>query len=277
MTDFDAAKMTREEMKETIERLKKPVKPTKFEFAKETDLCAAFINRLPPEWVAYPETGGFDILLVRKEDGYQIGIEAKLKLNAKVISQVAERIGYYYITSPGPDFRAVLVPADANGDMGAVCGLLGITVIRQHHPDDAFNYKYNNRPELPKIKDKGWEDSWHEFAPFERLDVPDYVPDVIAGDAAPVQLTHWKIAAIKIAVTLEKRGYVTRLDFKHHQISMSRWSQGGWIIREDRDKNGKWKKGKLPDFKAQHPKNYVEIENDYETWQLPEKLMVATK
>jgi hypothetical protein len=27
----------------------------------------------------------FDILLVRREDGFQIGVEAKLKLNGKVI------------------------------------------------------------------------------------------------------------------------------------------------------------------------------------------------
>ena len=54
-------------------------------FAKESDLCAAFLASLPEGWTAYPETAGFDILLGREVDGFQIGIQAKLRLNAKVI------------------------------------------------------------------------------------------------------------------------------------------------------------------------------------------------
>lgn len=67
------------------------------EFAKESDLCAAFIAAVsrPAEryeierdrWVVYPETADFDILLRREADGAQIGIEAKLRLNAYVVSQ----------------------------------------------------------------------------------------------------------------------------------------------------------------------------------------------
>lgn len=37
-------------------------------------MCAAFIAALPEGWVAYPETGGFDIVLLRSADGFQIGI-----------------------------------------------------------------------------------------------------------------------------------------------------------------------------------------------------------
>ena len=62
----------------------------------EAALCAAFIAAATvtpkrtdhAQWVAYPETGGFDILLVRQTDGVQIGIEAKLALNPLVVSQV---------------------------------------------------------------------------------------------------------------------------------------------------------------------------------------------
>ncbi|MBA4913889.1 hypothetical protein H2N59_12065 [Pseudomonas aeruginosa] len=46
----------------------------------EAELCAAFIdefNRVPG-WTCYPETAGFDILVVH-EDGRQIGVEAKLQ------------------------------------------------------------------------------------------------------------------------------------------------------------------------------------------------------
>lgn len=281
--DFDAERMSREEMIESLK--KKPGKKKVAKFDKETDLCAAFIASLPDEWQAYPESGGFDILLVRKEDGFQIGIEAKLKLNAKVICQAAEHQGKWYTMSPGPDCRAVLVPDDASGELSGVCGLLGITVIRQEYTaeqvakrksDRYYSGYHHFRPELPKLHYESWvNDHWHEFAPAERLDVPAYVPDVICGDKAPVMLTHWKIAAIKIVITLEKRGYVTRQDFKHHDISMSRWTQGWWIQKSS---DLRWVKGNnLPDLRAQHPKNYVEIENDFETWSLPEKLLVTAK
>lgn len=284
MTDFDAAKMSREEMKEIIERLKKPVKKKTGKFEKETDLCAAFIASLSDEWQVYPESGGFDILLVRKEDGFQIGIEAKLKLNAKVICQAAEHAGKWYVTSASPDCRAVLVPDEASGELSGVCALIGITVIRQEYTvaevmkrkKDSYSGCHHFRPELPRLHNDSWcNEHWHEFAPAYRLELPDYIPDVICGDAAPVMLTHWKIAAIKIVITLEKRGYVTRQDFKQYDISMSRWTQGRWIEKES---DLRWTKGKnIPDLKSQHPKNYVEIEADYDVWSLPEKLMSKTK
>lgn len=241
----------------------------KHNFQKETDLCAAFINAMPEGWTAYPETCGFDILLVRKEDGFQIGIEAKLKLNTKVICQVAEPVLTWYTNREGPDCRAVLIPAYAATELAAICQFLGITVIRQYHPSDAFHYRYNNRPSLPELH-RDWPDSdWYEFAPARRCAVPDYIPDVIAGDSAPVTLTVWKIAAIKIAITIERRGYVTRQDFSHYDISMSRWTQGGWLIK---DGKGGWIKGPyFPDFKAQHPVNYEQIAADYEVWKSPEQ------
>lgn len=278
-TDFDAAEMSRQELIESL--TKKPGKKKKTgKFAAESDLCAAFMASLPEGWTAYPETAGFDILLVRKEDGFQIGIEAKLKLNAKVICQVAERTGEWYVCRPGPDCRAVLVPGDVSGELAAVCGLIGITVIRQEktveevekRKKDKWACGNNFHPELPSLKYNSWvNERWHEFAPAERCEVPAYVPDVGAGHSGPVMLTPWKISAIKIVITLEKRGYITRQDFKHHKVSMSRWTQGGWLVS---DGNGKWTKGsRIPDFRAQHPKNYAEIETDYEAWGVPESLL----
>jgi hypothetical protein len=40
--------------------------------------------------MVYPETEGWDILLVRVSDGFQIGIQAKLALNIGVINQCLE-------------------------------------------------------------------------------------------------------------------------------------------------------------------------------------------
>lgn len=112
-----------------------------------------------------------------------------------------------------------------------------------------------------------WQQDWTELCPAERLAVPDWVPDVQAGASAPVALTDWKVRAIKIVITMERRGYVTRKDFSHFKISMSRWTQGHWIKQDGR---GGWVRGEyLPDFRAQHPVNFDQIEADYETWKTP--------
>jgi hypothetical protein len=237
----------------------------KSQFSRESDLCAAFISALPKDWTAYPETGGFDILLVRT-DGFQIGVEAKLKLNTKVILQAVEDCRHYYIDRPGPDCRAVLVPEAHNSDLAALCRMLCVTVVTYRSPEPHV-LRSAIWPELPSLEDRYWNDSWYELAPAKRLSLPEWIPDVTAGSSAPVALTDWKVRAIKMAVTLTKRGFVTRHDFAHHKISMSRWTQGGWIVK---DGNGAWIAGKdLPDFRAQHPVNYPQIEAEYERWQNP--------
>jgi hypothetical protein len=246
-------------------------------FTKETDLCAAFIKSLRKGWTAYPETGGFDILLSRDADGFQIGIEAKLRLNAKVICQAAENLAHHYVDMSGPDCRAVLIPENVSMDMAAICKFLGITVIRMW---DGSSKGYGRpahqfSPQLPDIKDNGWMESWHERAPSSRLKLPDYIPDVIAGDKSPVTLTAWKVKAIKIAVTLEKRGYVTRADFSHHKISMSMWTQSGWITLDRARKV--WTAGRVPNFKAQHPTNFDQIAADYELWKMPNSALPAVQ
>lgn len=243
-------------------------------YLKETDLCTAFLEKVPDEWTAYPETNGFDIFLVRS-DGFQIGIEAKLKLNAKVISQAAEKTSSWYADRRGPDCRAVLVPEKTGGDLIHVCELLGITVIKMKEPPE-FEYIRHSRwfyPSLPKESGiyGGTYDDWFQFFPAERMKVPKYIPDVVAGDSSPVALTHWKIKAIKLHITLEKRGFLCRQDFKFFGVSISRWicPYSQWLVNTQR---GVWIAGKhLPDFRSQHPTNYDEIAADYEEWKNPEQ------
>lgn len=240
-------------------------------YKKEADLCKAFIDSLPEGWVAYPETGGFDILLSRKKDGFQIGVEAKLKLNAKVVVQAMEGNSPAYCTRPGPDCRAVLVPYTTGYDLGTVCDYIGLTVIRMYEPEDIYGRSNKFYPHLPDEKLYWTDEPWHELLPMNRIKLPDYIPDVIAGDSSPITLTSWKIKAIKLSVTLEKRGFLTRQDFKHFQISISRWicPGVGWLQKDSR---GVWVKGAyFPDFKAQHPVNYDQIAADYEDWKNPDK------
>ena len=246
----------------------------------EADLCAAFIASATEKpkrvesarWVAYPETGGFDIVLVRETDGVQIGIEAKLVLNARVLVQALPERGSGTWTSGilGPDYRAVLVPATkCNSDIAAICEALGITVIAYRGERGGAYYGANSygpafTPGLPS--EGGWsgENShWHEWAPLNRLKLPDYIPDVIAGASAPVALTAWKVKAIRLSVLLDERP-VTRADFKHLELSPTSWlSPGGWL---DRTPAG-WIRGpRTPDFEVQHPRNYGEIAADKARW-----------
>ena len=62
----------------------------KARFPTEAALCTSLIDCLTATdgWEIYPETAGFDILAVWKATGHQLGIEAKLQLNAKVADQI---------------------------------------------------------------------------------------------------------------------------------------------------------------------------------------------
>lgn len=246
------------------------MKRHKANFAKESDLCAAFISALPDEWTAYPECKGWDILLSRN-DGVQVGIEAKLTLNAKVISQTVE--DYWDVDREGPDYRAVLIPYGTAGSMGGICRLLALTVIEMKDAEiqeiQSYYSKGAFRPTLPRNDVRYWgaNEEWYDWAPLHRIELPDYVPDVEAGHAAPVRLTDWKIKAIKIAIIVEKRGWVSRADFKHIQIDHRRWLEPyvGWLRQGEH--RGTYIAGpRIGDFKAQHPVNYEQIAADYEKW-----------
>lgn len=251
----------------------------KASFSNEAMLCATFIRHVPAEWQAYPETGNFDILLVRLVDGAQLGVEAKLTLNAKVIHQVVESESHWRVADANPDFRAVLIPWGAAAEgMAGLCHLLGITVIRQHNRRTWEYHKSRGwgprtpkfEPVLPAIeKDhwRNWGEDWVDWAPSKRLTLPAYVPDVAAGASAPIALTHWKIKALRIAAVIERRGFVTREDFKHLQLDHRRWLDPrlGWLERGDL--KGQYVDGdKSREFRAQHPRNYAEILADFDTW-----------
>ncbi len=253
-------------------------------FATEAEMCARFIAALPPEWVSYAETSGWDILLVRRIDGFQIGIQAKLRMNPEVLDQTLERWGYYGLTYPAPDCRAVLVP-EINPHLARIAGKLLVTTIVVSAPagnKQERRWGIRSRafsPELPVFGQSyryGGEDDWHELCADERIKLPEYVPDVAAGAPAPLQLSPWKIKALKIALILEARGYVTTHDFKAIGIDMSRWRNGGWLKPSDR--KGVWLRGAfMPEFKAQHPTVYEQIKADSAKWMPPETPLKATQ
>lgn len=230
-------------------------------FTKEVDLCAALkaevdrVNARRQRWTFYPETCGFDVVLVRDADGVQIGIEAKLRLNAKVLCQALPPIGSWAAAEPGPDFRAVLVPADARqAHIDELATRLGVHVIA---------WKQNEWSRIPNWLEYDEFGQWPAWYPAKRLTMPDYIPRVVAGDKAPIRLTPWTIKALKVLVILDRRE-VVREDFRHLAIDPSRWiGRDGWLVR---GRNG-WTKGPYtPDLARPHPEVFAEIAADYPKW-----------
>ena len=244
------------------------MKPANTEaFAAETDLCKAFMDAIGHEWTPYAETAGYDILLVRNADGFQISVQAKLKLNAVALSQALEGSSWEY-SKMGPDCRAVLVPYGAAvAGVAELADRLAVTVIRMETPRFGKSFSPSFSPRLPTPDERYYcrNDGWHELCPLERHSLPDYVPDVAAGASGPTQLTDWKIKAIKIAVICEILGFVTRADFKALRIDPRRWIDARWMLPCEQG-------FKLSDqdwMKKQHPRVYEEIKAKHEEWMPP--------
>jgi hypothetical protein len=247
-------------------------------FSREADLVAAFCTRFDaelwkrnpdrrPKWTPYHETAGWDLLLVH-ETGVQIGIEAKLILNPKVLEQA---LPGHWFDDRGPDFRAALVPDDGlQHHLSSIAAHLGVTVLtlraRRHFRTGEIT-GYDFSPHLPDPGSLYDLDHWPHWLPAERCKVPAYVPDVTGGRASPVCLSEWKIAAIKLLLVLERRGYVTRADMRALRISPTRWTDH-WngFLSPDPARGGYVANGRTPDLKAQHPTNWTQIEADFDAW-----------
>jgi hypothetical protein len=226
--------------------MKKPL------YATEADLCADFIawvKREDPQWTPYAETAGWDILLVAA-DGTQIGVQAKLKFNMKVLAQtIPDKWDHWH--DRGPDFRAVLVP-EYDGTHSSICGALGLTFF------SSLNSYGDNKQFSPSVTGRFSNEPWHYWNPRARCKLPDFVPDVAAGASAPVQLTQWKVGALRIVATLQVRGYITRQDFKEHGIDPRRWTgSGDWLKPGERP--GEFVRGHALDFDSQHPQVFEQI------------------
>jgi hypothetical protein len=236
-------------------------------YATEVDLCADFIawakscagqhrhGETTPLWTPYAETAGWDILLVA-EDGTQIGVQAKLKFNMKVIAQsIPESWDHWH--DRGPDYRAVLVPERDSGHEN-ICAALGLKMFYPIGP----SWQSSRVEFAPEMSMGQMYGGWHYWSPRKRCVLPEFVPDVPAGASGPVQLTKWKIQALRIVATLEVRGHVTRQDFRNHGVDPRRWTgPGGWLVpRSERMQDaGQYIRGPGLDFDRQHPDVYAQV------------------
>ena len=231
-------------------------------FESEAHLVRAFVSTVDPEaWTVYPETGDFDLLLSRRSDGFQVGIEAKMSLNMKVVSQAADlALTGRQAMRPGPDCRAVLVPwGKTRSEFEKLVQALQIVVLRVSGRASR-PWVSQSLPDTPDSRS-----CWPEHFPAARIPLPDFVPDVAAGVAGPTKLSMWKVKAIKLVVLLRHRGYLVRADFVRLDLSPSIWTQRRWIVSGA--VRGQWVEGSgIPDFQKQHPLNYAQISADLDRW-----------
>jgi len=212
----------------------------------EVELCAAFIawTQASSDWLVYPETGGFDMLLVAP-DGAQLGIEAKLGCTAKLLDQALPR--NCFSGAAGPDFRGVLLPQSPRDKSHEVLQSLGLLVFHGSRHDDQFHGS--------SLTDR---EGWSHWAPQTRIELPRFLPDVPAGAPSPIRLTKWKIAALKIIALTEVRGYVVPQDFRDLGIDSRRWTNPmNGLLRIDGE--GRYFRGEKLMFDRQHPRVFTEI------------------
>lgn len=210
---------------------------------KESDLCESFIGAAESYgWTCYPETSGWDILMVR--EGTQIGVQAKLRANIKVIAQClppmywsSRKLHFSIrrkIVRRGPHYRTVLVPKEKTSrdtlkDMINVCQALGIWVFA----DEQTGWSL-----LQDGMSKAYEE--YSWDPEEPEWIPDVVPkNVIPGASSPVQCTKWRQGALKLLARAKVFGKVTSQDAKELGVNMdlfvNRYNSDQWLVKNGRD------------------------------------------
>jgi hypothetical protein len=212
----------------------------------EVELCAAFIawTQANSDWVVYPETGGFDMLLAAP-DGVQLGIEAKLSCTAKLVDQALPKNCFQGVA--GPDYRGVLLPECPREKSRELLRSLGLLAFYGSRRDDQFHGA--------SLTDR---EGWSHWAPEQRLELPRFLPDVAAGAPSPIRLTKSKIAALKLIALIEVRGYVVPQDFRDLGVDSRRWTNPMHGLLQ-LDGQGRYQRGEKLMFDKQHPRVFAEI------------------
>lgn len=201
-------------------------------YPSEAEMCEVLrAATLAEGWAPYPETGGWDLLLVRPLDGLQVGVQAKLLPNVDVLSQtlVGDR-------EKGPDVHAVLVPTCSEA-FREVARALRVLVLEAGNLDAARLPTWKRLAKLPELV---------EVAPRRvhlpgRCWLPPFIPTLPAGTPGPQQVTPWKVGASKLCATLRTRGGegVTTAEIRALELAPSTW-QRRWLERVPGTAPARW-------------------------------------
>ncbi|WP_460384593.1 hypothetical protein [Pseudomonas amygdali] len=236
----------------------------------EAQLCAVFMmefNSLPG-WTCHPEAAGFDVLVVH-EDGRQIGVEAKLALNAKVADQILPSLGDEFYGRPGPDHRLVIVSkiTDSSAGIKKMLEHLGIRVLvaSKYSRVKGCSHGFSIDSELfwpeKKLPRFGYSNRMFDWWPEQRCKVPSVVETLPAGVPSPIRLTPWKESALRVIAQMRLQGFITAKQISSFGIGVTVWTQApgskpAWLARGT--SRGQWLETEhMPAFDKQHPDAYA--------------------
>lgn len=236
----------------------------------EAQLCAVFMlefNSLPG-WTCHPEAAGFDVLVVH-EDGRQIGVEAKLALNAKVADQILPSLGDEFYGRTGLDHRLVIVSRVTEASAGIIKMLehLGVRVLvaSKYSRVKGCSHGFRIQTELfwpeKEIPRWGHSNRMFDWWPTERCRVPSVVTTLPAGLPSPVRLTPWKESALRVIAQMRQQGFITAKQIASYGIGVTAWTQApgskpGWLARGT--SRSQWIETEhMPAFDKQHPDVYA--------------------
>jgi hypothetical protein len=215
----------------------------------EADLCAVFIGWASRDgWTAYAETHGWDIVLAKS--GIQFGIQAKLRFTPTLLRQVMPVDDYGDVT--GPHHRGILIPK-LDSEIDIAMRACGVVAFSPYPRCGSFS------PSLDAAIERG------EWPTEKRLSLPDYVPDTIAGSSSPVQLTKWKISALRICAHIEIHGSITSKQIRQtYGVDARRWiGPFGWLLpKMDGEAIVGYVAGPKLKFAKQHPIVFEQIKSE---------------
>lgn len=173
----------------------------------EHDLCTEFISLLEgTEFRVFPEYQDWDIVLTR--GNIRIGIQAKLKMNAKALAQT--------IRAGGVDFKIILtksypIKLKAKDDWLAICNALNILIISKSNNIKGMPFLLvNSYWEYNREKRLGWLFDWRHSNP-KPLVIPDFDYETKAGVPSPHKVTERNVNLVKLEMYARSRpgGFVS--------------------------------------------------------------------
>jgi hypothetical protein len=195
-------------------------------FGSESELVQTLIDAARAAgYQVHPELGSWDTLIVCRETGDQIGVQAKLRPTVEVFSQaLSDEHG------PGPEIHAVLVPV-APREFLKVAFPCNVHVFQGVHLD---------RLDLAAVFSHAprWGHPVREWAPEVEMRFP-------AGVPSPRRMTPWKLAAVKLCLLAREQGYVTREDMKRLKLNPHWWlsPKEGRVLEPRIDEHGNKRRG----------------------------------
>jgi hypothetical protein len=200
-------------------------------YKDENEMMEAFGAHARAEgWLVFPETSGFDMLLVATDrvhalgvqPGDQVGVEGKRACNMRVLVQAMPKN-----TGAGPHYHLVVVPR-LDPDFAELARTVGIMAVAAANRDWGRSrglwVKSDFRFDL-KIFPTFYRQYYEE--PCWHPEVEIWVP---SGVASPKTISPWKVKAVRLCMVARRQGFLTSDDFRQHSISMGVWRTRRWLI-----------------------------------------------